>query len=670
MTRRQLLSLPLAAASASGLEKPRLRRADSFFGLHFDLHPSQDDTALGRDVTEEMVDRLLRRVKPDYVQYDSKGHVGWLGWPSQVGPSAPGIVKDSLAIWRKVTAKHGVSLYIHFSGVWDSEAVRRHPEWARGTPDGKPESRQTSVFGPYVDQVMIPQLREAASRYDLDGVWVDGECWATYPDYSPMAAVAWNKATGKQSLPRAGDADWLEFLEFNREQFRKYVKHYVDELHRSHPKFQVASNWLYSTLVPEKPELPVDFLSGDYLGNAAISNARLEARYLAQTGRPWDLMAWGFQQAQSNAIGHIHKPAAQLQQEAAVVLAQGGGFQIYYQPTRAGYFEDSHVEVMGKVAEFCRARQPYCQKSMGLATIAVLFSKESLYSTTGRLFGSWGHASDPASGWLDALVANQYAVDVIPDWKISPERTPPYQLLVVPDWTGVSERTRDMLLDLCRKGLTLVVAGAKNAELFGPAVGIDLEGAATEREAYLGGGEVIANVKGLWAGIRGGTLLENRYPTYDTRKDGVPAAISVKAGQGHLLLIPGPIGAIYKATHAPAVRQFVRRLVDSRIDPLVRVEGPPAIEMTLRRKGDTLLVHLLNSAGMQVAGDYAAIDFVPSIGPVMVSLKVPSAPRSIVLQPENRSLPITRNRGRYQVTVDSLHLHSAIAVELPGQLTA
>jgi len=44
-------------------------------------------------------------------------------------------------------------------------------------------------------------------------------------------------------------------------------------------------------MVPEEPELPVDFLSGDYLGNASISTARLEARYLSQTGRPWDLMA-------------------------------------------------------------------------------------------------------------------------------------------------------------------------------------------------------------------------------------------------------------------------------------------------------------------------------------------------------------------------------------------
>ena len=60
--------------------------------------------------------RLLDRVRPDYVQYDCKGHVGWAGYPTKVGWAAPGIKKDSLAVWRKVTRERGVGLYIHYSG--------------------------------------------------------------------------------------------------------------------------------------------------------------------------------------------------------------------------------------------------------------------------------------------------------------------------------------------------------------------------------------------------------------------------------------------------------------------------------------------------------------------------------------------------------------------------
>jgi hypothetical protein len=144
--------------------KRRKRRAQSFFGLHFDLHPRATDTELGADVTEEMIERLLRRVRPDYVQYDCKGHAGLAGYPTRVGWASPGIVQDSLEVWRRVTARHGVALYVHYSGLFDGEAVRRHPEWARTDADGKPDPKNASTFGPYADELLIPQLVEAASR--------------------------------------------------------------------------------------------------------------------------------------------------------------------------------------------------------------------------------------------------------------------------------------------------------------------------------------------------------------------------------------------------------------------------------------------------------------------------------------------------------------------------
>jgi hypothetical protein len=195
---------------------------------------------------------------------------------------------------------------------------------------------------------------------------------------------------------------WQEWLEFHRERFREYVKHYVDELHKSHPNLQVASNWLYSTFVPEEPTLPVDFLSGDYLGNASISRARLEARYMAQTGKPWDLMAWGFQQAQSNPVGHVHKPAVQLQQEAGVVLAQGGGFQVYYQPSRAGHFEDSHIGVMGEVGRFCRARESVSHKTETVPQIGVVMSRANRF-TVRRTGCSAGGAAQRTRRWAGSM---------------------------------------------------------------------------------------------------------------------------------------------------------------------------------------------------------------------------------------------------------------------------
>ena len=99
-------------------------RSQCAFGVHFDLHPGPGDPALGADVSEGMVRKFLNRVKPDFIQYDCKGTIGYLGYPdSKIGPSAPHIVNDSLAIWRKVTREYGVALLIHFCGLFD---VTRH----------------------------------------------------------------------------------------------------------------------------------------------------------------------------------------------------------------------------------------------------------------------------------------------------------------------------------------------------------------------------------------------------------------------------------------------------------------------------------------------------------------------------------------------------------------
>ena len=653
ISRRTFVSaLALAPFARAEWVKPRRKRSEAFFGLHFDLHPSPEDPALGRDVTEEMVEKFLAAVEPDSVQYDSKGHVGWLGWPdSRIGPSAPHIVKDSLAIWRKVTARHGVALCIHFSGVWDSQTVERHPDWARLDAKGKTDGHNTSTFGPYVDEIMIPQLREAASRYELDGVWVDGDCWAVQPDYSPHALTAWKKATGYDQAPASSkDPHWVEWLDFNREQFRLYVRRYVEALHASHPHCQIASNWLYSSMVPEKPEIPVDFLSGDYSANLAVAAARREARFLGQQGMPWDLMAWGFQLSEREQTGYMFKPAVELQQEASLVLAQGGGFQIYYQPTREGHLEDSTIEVMRKVAVFCRERESFCHRSETVPQTGVVFSKTSVYRTAGNLF-RFDDAFQTANGWLDLLLDSQYSADIIPDWKLSAVAGQ-YGVLVLPEYDAAADETLQTLRAYAEQGGTVIVSGAVNtARWLGVAQAGKVQG------AFVPGGEVMASMGGTWLDVtpeHQTEVIETRYASRNSSQEGRPAALAVRTGRGQTVLVPGPVGEVYWHAHATPVRDFARRLIRPRFKPLVEVDGPPSLEVVLRKKNGKLYVHVLNLTAMQTSTQYAVTDFVPEVGPVRIRFNG-KAPKSVHLLPENREL-------RPPYIIDRLHLLETLEV--------
>lgn len=464
--------LPVAIAAALVLffahaslaaDPPRMRRADAFLGIHFDFHAGPDCTEVGRRTTPEMVELVLDKVRPDYIQIDCKGHPGYSSYPTKVGNPAPGFVGDPLRIWRDVTRRRGVPLFMHYSGVWDGHAVAAHPEWAAVNADGKPNDKATSVFGPYVDSLMIPQLRELAGDYGVDGVWVDGDCWATTPDYGETAVREFCKQTGAQAAPRkAGEPYWNEWMDFHREAFRRYVRHYVDALKSSHPDFQVMSNWAFSDHMPEPVSAAVAGLSGDFSPDDSVNSARFAGRCLENQGVPWDLMSWSFSRKTVK-----QKPAVQLMQEAAIVLAQGGGYQAYFKQARDGAVRDpSEMDVMVEVARFCRARQAYCHHSVAVPQIALFYSTAGHYRESPRLF-HWSGSNGVAvlRKALTQMLQNQYGVQIVSEHHLK-SKMAQWPLIVVPGWTYLEPEFRDELAAYAKSGGSLLLIGPGPAKLF------------------------------------------------------------------------------------------------------------------------------------------------------------------------------------------------------------
>ena len=663
-----LLARPAAGAPA------RLKRNDSFFGLHFDLHPNASDTELGRDLTDAMVSHLLESCQPDFIQYDSKGHPGYLGFPSRTGMSAPGIVKDSLAIWRRVTAAHGVALYNHFSGVLDGLAVARHPDWSRVGPDGARDPQETSLFGPYERVLMIAELKEVALNYDLDGSWVDGDCWAVKPDYCEAAQQKFKQNTGIDVLPKKpGDHGWNEFLEMQREQFRQYVAEYVHDLHEAKPGYQITSNWMYSTFVPERPTVPLDYLSGDMADDAAVRQARLQARYLSRCCKPWDLMSWGFEKGAQFA-SQSAKPAVALEQEASVVLAQGGAYQIYYVPTRAGWIDGRVVKTAAEVAAFCRKRQRWSHQSESLPEAGVVYSGRTLYRTAGGVFGGWGNAEAPAAGAVDLLLACGYSVDVIPDWQVQ-ESAARYPLIVVPDWQELGDETAAALTSYVTGGGKMLLFGAGNARLFSSALGLHFAGAAQEGTYFVADQSGFAQITGAWMEIDAheNKILAQAWPTPDSRPDAdqpaLPLAVQFAVGKGTVVVCPGPIASTYGDDSTPILRSLVLGLLEPLQPPMVRLDPPnPALEIVLRKKEGQILIHLINTEGAPVTGEFRASGVVPATGPIRIGVRLAERPLNVVLEPDGTALsgefhPAPSGGGEWMGVIPNVHIHSIVRVE-------
>ena len=638
-------------------------RRDAFFGLHFDLHAGAQDTELGADVTEAMVANLLDKVRPDYVQQDCKGHPGYTSYPTTVGTPSPGIAQDALAIWRKVTREHGVGLYVHYSGVFDVAAVSQHPEWAREDAEGKRDEQATSTFGPYVDELLIPQLTEVIEQYDIDGAWIDGDCWSARIDFSPEARAAFTEATGIEDIPLdATSPHWAEYLTFQRDRFLAYVTRYADALHAVKPSFEVASNWLYSTHVPQRPAAPVDFLSGDFSPGNAVNHARREARYLASNEMPWDLMAWGFNR--SEHYGRAYKPAVQLMQEASVVLAQGGGFQVYNVPTRAGWVDDAIVETMADVAQFCRAREDVSHKTEPVPQVALLMPGQSLYAKQDRLFGGWGAALDPVDGVLHALLELHYSVDVMAEWALK-ERLERYPVVAVPECAIVPADLRQALREYVAGGGSLLLVGHEPARQFGDMLGVDFVGDSEDTTAFVLEAGVACPFAGAWQDIALTTAecAGTRYGVPSSHEGGQCGASVNTHGKGLVAGIYGPLGTAHSRTHHPAIRTFLGNVV-GRIfhEPIVRVEGPPWIDVSVRRNERGLLIHLANLAGMQMATPYSAIDAIPSSGPIRLTIPMAERPDSVALIPSDEGMTTRWEQGALHVEIASIAIHEVVAI--------
>lgn len=654
------LSVTLSAAQAADTP-PRLKRADSFLGIHFDFHAGPDCTEIGKNTTPAMVENILNLVRPDYLQIDCKGHRGLSSYPTKVGHPAPGFVGDPLRVWREVTARHGVSLYMHYSGVWDSEAILRHPDWGAANADGKTNGNATSFWSPYVDEVLIRQLRELAGDYGVDGAWIDGECWASVPDYGAAAMAAFRAKPGFASVPRKpGEPHWFEWLEFHRQAFRQYLRHYLAEVKRTHPSFELCSNWAYTDHMAEPVNAPVDFLSGDYSPEDSVNSARLSARYLVRQGKPWDLMAWSFSRKPGKGEA-FQKSAAQLQREAAVVVALGGGFQAYFKQKRDGSIFDEQMPVMAEVARFCRARQALCHRAMPAPQVALLLSTAGHYR---RINGLFNRDLGRVQGALQALLETQQSVEVVGEHMLT-GRMQDYPLIVVPEWDYLGLRFREELVAYVRAGGSLWLIGPRTAALFAAESGVTIEGEASTKPHELRHLGAAAALKGLTQRVspgRGVRSLGSLQPATGTDAAPPPAATVARLGKGRLAVAWFNLGQSYAGGRSEVLRLFTRDVVRELFPaPLVSVSGSADVDVCVARKEGRLLVNLVNTSGPHQTEPI--LDAVAPVGPLEVAIRQPERPARVTLEPGGRPLEFEYRGGQARLTIPRVDIHEVIVVE-------
>jgi hypothetical protein len=638
------------------MAKPR------FAGLHFDFHAGAHDTSIGKTFTFGMIDSLLTLTKPDFIQVDCKGHAGFSSYPTKVGNHPAGFDKDILKIWREVTNKHKVPLYVHYSGVWDSRAIELHPEWARINADSTRDKNAVSLMSGYTGQLLEPQLRELAAEYKLDGAWIDGDCWVLGNDYSPAVMAAFSSESGIKDVPRKKtDPHFFEWMEFNRALFRKYITNYVNAAHQASPNFKITSNWSFSSMMPEKVDVPVDFLSGDVAGTNSLYSSAFESRCLALQGKPWDLMGWSF--AWKNNL-KATKSVVQMQQEAAEVLAVGGGFQTYWQQNRDGSPEPYHFKKMADVVRFTRERKSFCFESESIPQIGLLYStyawkripSSGLYTA---------HNQEAIKGNLNMLLDSQLPVDILMDHQLE-GRLENYPVIVLPEWVNIDPVIYGQLIDYVQKGGNLVVVGAQAVADFEIPLGISLVNKVQKDTAFFAGyGQELISLKTDFQPVR--LLRETKpvgmqYRADDLRFPGQYPLGSIRSlGKGKIAGIYLNGGNFYVRSKSSLLPNLIKSVVEN-LDPrlMSKVTGSHHLHQALARKNGKTYFHLINTSGAHDNPSVMVYEDVPELTGVHLSMRMPKMPKSVKLQPENTRIPFTYKNGVVEISLPPVKVYAIV----------
>lgn len=666
------------------------KRSDYFFGLHNDFHAKPEEgLVVGATLEECDIREICENLRPGFIQIDCKGHPGWTSYPSALGNAMPHFKGDPLSLWRKVTKEYGVKLYVHYSGVYDTKYCEEHPDERVMKADGSYRA-SVRLDSKYFDELFIPQLSELAEKYGVDGVWVDGDCWAVALDYRPETISKFEQTLGinlNGNPPKSKDDPYFnEFLDFTREQYRAVLRHYIDVLHSKYPDFEICSNWAFSDQMPEEVCADVDFLSGDLNPYQSFNSSRYAARMICQHGLHWDLMAWNFRHRAFSEAVSAPKHPTQIMQEAASVISLGGGFQDYVMQHNDGSPNMVQIRNLLPVAEFLRQREPYCFKGKPIHQAVMLVSTFDRYHQMNRPFNREG--MEKYIGLISLLCDSGVSLETAFESTLK-KNLREYPLVVVPEiYHDLPDDIFEDLKEYVQQGGNLCIVGSKTAMLFsdkgfGFTASYFNEHIDAINNATVENGHNNPNLESsclpyyfsldgnTFGATLGGCKIETaqgnpRVPaTLHTsmRASGVPCSSVFTLGRGTVSVIGIDLGTQYYKGAQFLHRVLIKNTILTQFSPLAKIESAVGtLELTCLSKDNRLMLQLVNANGNHNDPVCLTEEQIPPVVDIVVSVGCDKKPKEILLQPDGKKLAFTFKDGRAYVNIARVDIHSILEV--------
>lgn len=652
----------------------------AFYLLHEDHH-TVETAEVGRDADPEQTARLINLSHPEMIQIHAKGNPGWTTYPSRIGHTPPLLRRDVMSVWRGIADQYDYPFSVYYNLGRDGEIMKRRPEWNRSDINGREIDRALCYHSGVAEEYIWPMIREIMQAYHPDGWWFDGSCFTVRLCYCDHCRQRFFERTGMEPPRTSKDNGWSAYHEMQRQIYRECIRETAKLIHQIDPQCLVAVNWAYSLRMPEKPDPGVAYLTGD-IGNR-VEGLSAEGHWYDGTGVPFDLMTQlntVYDQSAAGGSGRrpafAPKPPVQLQQEMAIVVANGGRFNVWDNPTpESGLVAERHEFLAEHVAPWLAARKPWCLGSVRLPDVSLLNTAAAHYAVTDAsgpvCFNRRDNRIDGAVQWLPRLHLNY---EMVGDWRLHAQdiRSP---LLIVEHAKRLMPADIEALTRFVQEGGRVLLS----------AMGV-MQGQGQPLSKVFGLKDIQGpkNAERLIANIDGQELLfehhlfrfqpttaETAIAVTDASGQTCPLLTCNRFGQGKAYYFATPMLTLHGSNEVPKqLLEQVFQVVSPLEEREVAIEAPENMEIVLREKEGTLILHLVNMA----AGDrqtiksgtrqYVTIRSLPKTPPCPISVRSDRKPTRIMLQPQDEPLSDWQYaHGRIEATVPEFDVHQMVVIQ-------
>ena len=571
---------------------------------------------LGRAYDPDKVAQSFKKAGATGVIFYDKWHDGLV--PHKTKHTNYMTERDLVGDTIRALRKHGLKIVVYYSVGLDANPEPKFKEWTCRDASGKPmglcfPEDWKSFHSPY-RQYVIDHLVEILQKHGpVHGLWLDLYTQPVPLSRDVFTAKAFEAAYGKA----VEEATPEESAEFNIRTLGGFLKDIRQSVTAVQPDVVLTFNGAGRAdgQYPKRVR-DVDDQS-DWLSIEGHSRDRIDS--IATVGQNWNrpfetgiLLNTSWYVPMGDQAPRASMSEEEAIVSAAAVFARGGNVYGAMTPGHSGVFDDDgDLRLLRAAGGWLKANREFIQGAETFAEVGVLRGDPAPSLLEVPALNSLWHfryrsarppADAPGTDTDLALRAAGYVTQLTGSLMAKrPVDLAAYRLVVLPENAPLSEALAGKIRDYVRSGGSVLAFGHaslldENAkrrgdfalgDVFGVSLAGDLPGYKTLRVTADSG--LISGILGNPAALAVKATTGQALATWDLAGD-TPAIVENTFGKGRAIYISAAETAISKA--ADMLEELTARLIGP---PAIRVKGQRDYSLIVNRKGDDLLVYLMNN---------------------------------------------------------------------------